>query len=204
METLRGCVSGIGTAPFSLITFVFQDNILVDQGGNARLADFGMLTTSDASSYEKAGSSRWMSPELLDPEMFGLKDNRGTKSSDCYALGMVVYEVLSRRIPFYQHVVVAHRILGGERPERPQGMEGEWFTDDIWGILGHCWTHEPSDRPSVDSVLRCLEAASRVWTPLSPSLMEADPPEVVYSPTQSFSILSSIGEDEYSDALSNN
>ena len=34
-----------------------------------------------------------MSPELLDPEMFGLDNNRPTKQSDCYALGMVVYEV---------------------------------------------------------------------------------------------------------------
>jgi len=38
-----------------------------------------------------------MSPELLDPERFGLPDspeaNRPTRRSDCYALGMVIYEV---------------------------------------------------------------------------------------------------------------
>lgn len=36
-----------------------------------------------------------MSPELLDPERFGLsnEDYRPTKQADCYALGMVVYEV---------------------------------------------------------------------------------------------------------------
>jgi len=34
-----------------------------------------------------------MSPELLDPEQFGISDGRPTKQSDCYALGMVVYEV---------------------------------------------------------------------------------------------------------------
>ena len=34
-----------------------------------------------------------MSPELLDPDRFGITDNRPTKESDCYALGMVVYEV---------------------------------------------------------------------------------------------------------------
>jgi len=34
-----------------------------------------------------------MSPELLDPERFGSSDDRPTKQSDCYALGMVVYEV---------------------------------------------------------------------------------------------------------------
>ena len=37
-----------------------------------------------------------MSPELLDPERFGIpqsEGNRPTKQSDCYALGMVIYEV---------------------------------------------------------------------------------------------------------------
>ena len=34
-----------------------------------------------------------MSPELYDPERFGATDDRPTKQSDCYALGMVVYEV---------------------------------------------------------------------------------------------------------------
>lgn len=36
-----------------------------------------------------------MSPELLDPERFGMdKDaRRPTKQADCYALGMVIYEV---------------------------------------------------------------------------------------------------------------
>jgi len=39
-----------------------------------------------------AGTLRWMSPELLDPPRFG-SDGRPTRGSDCYALGMVIYEV---------------------------------------------------------------------------------------------------------------
>jgi len=34
-----------------------------------------------------------MSPELLDPSMLDDRDPRPTKESDCYALGMVIYEV---------------------------------------------------------------------------------------------------------------
>jgi hypothetical protein len=37
-----------------------------------------------------------MSPELLDPERFGIPESEGdrpTRQSDCYALGMVIYEV---------------------------------------------------------------------------------------------------------------
>ena len=38
------------------------------------------------------GTLYWMSPELLDPPRFG-SDGRLTRESDCYALGMVIYEV---------------------------------------------------------------------------------------------------------------
>jgi len=44
-----------------------------------------------------------MSPELLDPERFGMpesEDNRPTRESDCYALGMVIYEVGARTSKF--------------------------------------------------------------------------------------------------------
>ena len=44
-------------------------------------------------SFTGGGTPRWMSPELLYPEQFGVSDDRPTKQSDCYALGMVVYEV---------------------------------------------------------------------------------------------------------------
>ena len=39
-----------------------------------------------------------MSPELLYPKEFGFKECRPTKPSDCYALGMVIYEVRGRSI----------------------------------------------------------------------------------------------------------
>ena len=47
-------------------------------------------------SFTGGGTRRWISPELTDPERFGmpeLEDNRPTRQSDCYALGMVIYEL---------------------------------------------------------------------------------------------------------------
>ena len=44
-------------------------------------------------SFTDGGTPRWMSPELLHPEKFGVADLRPTTRSDCYALGMTVYEV---------------------------------------------------------------------------------------------------------------
>ena len=50
-------------------------------------------------SFTGGGTRRWMSPELLDPERFGVPESEGdrpTRQSDCYALGMVIYEVGAR------------------------------------------------------------------------------------------------------------
>ena len=118
-----------------------------------------------------------MSPELFRPEEFGLKDSRRTERSDCYALGMVIYEVLSGKVPFSRHEVyaVVVKVLDGERPERPQGARGTRFTDDIWRILEHCWTPQPGNRPDIEDVLRCLEEVSSSWTPLPPRILAVPP-----------------------------
>ena len=89
-----------------------QANILINRSFRACLADFGLSTivraehravvnsdfmsiSSEPSlmSFTAGGSARWMSPELHDPEQFGITDDRPTKQSDCYAFGMVLYEV---------------------------------------------------------------------------------------------------------------
>ena len=56
-------------------------------------------------SFTAGGTYRWMSPELIVPEEFGADDDRPTKKSDCYALGMVVYEVCSTIIIYVYTVL---------------------------------------------------------------------------------------------------
>ena len=108
-----------------------------------------------------------MSPELFDPE---IENHRPTEYSDCYALGMVMYEVLSGRIPFYgyQNPVIPLKVSRGDRPERPQGAGGVWFTDEIWKVLQTCWTHQAENRARIEDVLQRLEEVSRSWIPPSP------------------------------------
>jgi len=108
-----------------------------------------------------------MSPELLDPDQFGLKDSKPTKESDCYALGMVIYEVLSGQAPFapFKDFIVMRKVIDGERPELPEGAERAWFTGDLWQILVLCWEAQPGSRPSIAAVRGCLERASRTWKP---------------------------------------
>ena len=111
-----------------------------------------------------------MSPELLDPVLFGSENGGPTKGSDCYALGMVIFEVVSGEVPFstYGDGFVLLKVIEGEHPGRPQGPEGVWFTDELWEMLGLCWSHQPKNRTTIGVVLEHLERASTTWQPLPP------------------------------------
>ena len=152
-----------------------KENILVDDDDQPKLTGFisiKMQSSGRASRSSQGGGSstiQWMSPELLKPDGFGLENRDPTTKSDCFALGMVIYEVLSGHVPFASSppFVVPALILRGDRPERPEGSEGRWLTDEIWTILQLCWAEQPGDRPSAEDVLACLEESplpqSPVW-----------------------------------------
>ena len=110
-----------------------------------------------SSSHGQGGTIRWKSPELIAPENFGLNKSRLTKSSDCYALGAVIYETISGNLPFYECVEIAVpiKILRGEHPSRSPA-----FSEDLWKMMESCWEFQPDDRPSIVDVLRCLGAHS--------------------------------------------
>ena len=152
---------------------------MIDHNGHARIADFSMLTIAPdqsalISSWMEGGTIQWMSPELLDPQSFGLARIRPTKESDCYALGMVVFEILSGQVPFSPSgpALVIRKVLDGERPGRPQGEGGRLFTDSIWEILEHCWKPLPRDRINAEAVLSGLEGNPVAFRP--PSDTEGD------------------------------
>jgi len=151
-----------------------QANVLIDRNGRACISDFSLLTiVSDQQTFLASsmtgGTIPWMSPELLDPERFGLDKSRLTKESDRYALGMVMYETLSGWTPFTPHppTTVMRKVLNGERPGRPQGTRGAWFEDGVWAMLELCWKPQPQERPSLDTILQCLQGASRPSRPTS-------------------------------------
>ena len=103
-----------------------------------------------------------MSPELIDAEHFQFQRGCPTKASDCYALGMVIYETISGNLPFHEctDLTAFVKVVKGKRPRR-----GAKFKEALWKTLESCWEYDPKDRPSIENVLRCLETVSNLRRP---------------------------------------
>jgi serine/threonine protein kinase len=89
LSTITG-IATRATAGASQASLISSDSLAPLTAGASRMS---LISDDSLMSLTAGGTCRWMSPELLDPELFGVQDDRPTRQSDCYALGMVVYEV---------------------------------------------------------------------------------------------------------------
>ncbi len=75
------------------------ENILVQDDGNIRILDFGIARLEGARRVTWRGLTALTgTPDYMSPEQ--LKGERGAAGADLYAVGVLLYEMLSGRTPF--------------------------------------------------------------------------------------------------------
>ncbi|KIO25946.1 hypothetical protein M407DRAFT_236181 [Tulasnella calospora MUT 4182] len=125
-------------------------NILIGDNGHSLLCDFGltkMTHSRTSTALRGAGTVRWQSPELWDDEPKSL-------SSDVYAFGMTIAEVLTDDVPFAHlksnpSVILA--VMGkNTRPFKAplQSSTGISY-QNAWEVAEACWSKQPEDRISM-------------------------------------------------------
>jgi len=145
-----------------------SQNVLISSDGTPLLADFGLsLTMSDSQAMTTTsarGSLRWMAPELFRSDSGG-KPSKQNKTSDVWAFGMLAYELLTWKIPYFDkrgdHLVML-AIMNGLLPDQVDSDE----TDNphifrwIWDCCNACWRHDHMIRPTAVQLEHLWSTAS--------------------------------------------
>jgi len=75
------------------------ENIMVDENDNIKLIDFGIASDAAARRLTYANFTATLgTPNYLSPEQ--VKGKRGDGRSDIYSMGVILYEMLSGKLPF--------------------------------------------------------------------------------------------------------
>jgi eukaryotic-like serine/threonine-protein kinase len=146
-------------------------NLLVRSDGVAKIADFGIARTLQATQLTQAGTVLGTAAYLAPEQAAG---ERVTAAADIYSLGAVAYELLSGRPP-YQFESLADRAVAQQEP--PALLDG--VPPELNRAVLHALSADPEARPaSAAAFARELAQAS----PEAPT--EPLPPPQVTAATQ--------------------
>jgi serine/threonine protein kinase/tetratricopeptide (TPR) repeat protein len=118
-------------------------NVMIDKGGNAKIMDFGIARSIRDKGITgpgvMVGTPEYMSPEQAEAKAI---DER----SDIYSLGIILYEMVTGRVPFEGEtalsIAMKHK---GEVPRDPKELNPA-VPDDLSGVILKCIEKNPEKR----------------------------------------------------------
>ncbi|MGB3307755.1 MAG: protein kinase, partial [Thermomicrobiales bacterium] len=120
-------------------------NILIGTDGRARVADFGIAQIELDSGLTTAGTTigtaAYMAPEQAE-------GGRTTAETDLYAVGVVLYEMLTGALPFSAPTAMALMLAHIQQQPVPpsQRVRGRAIPPDLDGIVMQAMAKSPQDR----------------------------------------------------------
>jgi len=118
-------------------------NIMIDKDGDAKIMDFGIARSLSGKGITGAGVLIG-TPEYMSPEQVEGKDI--DQRSDLYSLGVILYEMVTRRLPFAGDtpLSVAHKHKY-EAPEDPKKFNTQ-LPDDLARVILKCLAKDRDKR----------------------------------------------------------
>jgi Protein kinase domain/Ankyrin repeats (3 copies) len=139
------------------------ENCLLDYNLNLKICDFGLarnFKSNEEATTVCIGTTRFMAPELFDSTQ---KKNISIKI-DIWALGCLLIEIFSDKRPWhYISSKKSNSIFYELYNKRPIPIPSN-VPEEIMRVIKNCCNYNPSQRPCVDQVLECIEAASIHYT----------------------------------------
>ena len=125
-------------------------NILCENELDVVISDFGLsksATESSSNDNENYGIIPYMAPEIF-------KRQKYTTASDVYSFGMIMWELMTGRMPFWdqaQDTELIIDICDGLRPPTVTNASGGYID-----LMQTCWDSDPNKRPTSDHIINTL------------------------------------------------
>ena len=131
-------------------------NVIVDDEGKATVTDFG-IAQAGVSEITQAGSVLG-TPHYLSPEQ--AQGFEVTAVSDLYSIGVILYEALTRRVPFEADSAVAVAMKQvSQPPQRPSSINPQ-VSPALDAVVMRALEKEPGQRfQSADAFIAAIDAA---------------------------------------------
>jgi serine/threonine-protein kinase len=138
------------------------ENIMVDENDNIKLIDFGIAGDSAAKRLTYANFTAALgTPDYISPEQ--VKGKRGDRRSDIYAMGVILYEMLTGKTPFSGPsplAVMNDRLINHPIPPR---VADPTISVQMQEVLYRAMEREPGNRyPNAREFIRDLQHLDQV------------------------------------------
>src|SRR5262249_54277730 len=138
-------------------------NILFDAGGRAKIADFGIARAGGGAGLTEAGTvlgtAAYISPEQARGEP-------ATPASDVYAFGVILFRMLTGRLPFESPDALAMAAMHRDLPAPPVSELRPDAPPLLESVAAAALAKSPADRPRDGAAL----AAERGHPPLDTTM----------------------------------
>lgn len=134
-------------------------NIMIDREGNARIMDFGIARSMKGKGITDAGVIIG-TPDYMSPEQ--LEGQEADRRSDIYALGVILYEMITGELPFEGEtpliVAMKHKT---QMPRPPRDLNPQIPEDLSRGVLRCLEKNREKRYQSADEILADLRVIEK-------------------------------------------